>query len=106
MSDEVIALIYNFLSDKDQTCAEIFKRGFELNLACVEDLPPLEEIVKFFIKSKKKKSEPSTLPNNDEVENIVAMAKSNPSDFLERIVKKRQTKSMIEDDTSTETEGC
>lgn len=95
MTEETVALIYKFLSEKDIACAEIFNRSFEPNLSCVENLPSLEDIVKQYLKSKKK-AEPNQC--SSEIGNIMSMVKSNPSDFLEAIVKKRESKN--EEDTS------
>lgn len=103
MSKELIALVFKFLSDKDGTCAEIFKRGFEPEIQCVENWPSLEEIVDMFVQSKKKAEQPPTagLANatHDE-QKIMAAAQKNPSDFLERLVQKRLEKNHDSDTES------
>lgn len=88
MSDEVIALVYNFLAQKDASLAEIFKRGFSPNLECVSSLPPLEELVRLFIKSKKKNASPTTSASNEKIQSMMK-TKIDLSDFLEKIVLRR-----------------
>lgn len=92
MSKELVALIYKFLADNDGTCAEIFKRGFNPDVSCVEGLPSLDEIVQKSIKSKQKGQQPALdnqLNESPKSLEIMAIAQKNPSEFLERIVKKR-----------------
>lgn len=98
MSKELIALVYNFLVEKDATCAEIFKRGFEPDITCAQNLPPLEEIGNHFINSKKNNIKKKPLPEDDAVvaasdaRKIMEIAQKNPSNFLEHIIKKRDGK--------------
>lgn len=84
---EVVALIYGFLSEKDHTCAEIFKRSFNPDLNCSKDLPPLEDIVEFYMKSRKKKAETKEIERHNEYKSSYEIG--TPSDFLTKIVKKR-----------------
>lgn len=105
MSKESVALIYKFLTENDGTCAEIFKRGFNPDVSCVENLPSLDEIVQNHIKSKNKEQQPplqNPLDESLKSSKIMAIAQKNPSEFLERIVKKRVDD--VESDTSSETD--
>lgn len=112
MSKEVLALVYEFLKEKDQTCAEIFKRGLNLNLTCAKDLPCLEEIVDFYIKSKKKEASKSSDVkisniNTKKLESMKQMGKTKSCDLLTQIVHKRNNDSIIigtDTDSNTETE--
>lgn len=104
MSKELVALVFKFLSEKDGTCAEIFKRGFEPDLECIENWPSLAEIVDKFVQSKKIAEKPpaeerSHASHEDKI--IMAVAQKNPSDFLERIVQKRIDK---KNDSDTESQ--
>lgn len=113
MSGEVLALVYEFLKKKDQTCAEIFKRGSNLNVICAKDLPCLEEIVDFYIKSKKKEASKSSdvkisNMNATKLESMMQMGKTKSCDLLTQIVHKRNSDSIIIDtdtDSNTETDG-
>lgn len=60
MSNEVLAVVYEFLNERDQTCADIFKRGFDPKPNCAKDFPHLEEIVDFYIKTKMKEASKSS----------------------------------------------
>lgn len=95
MTEEVLALVYKFLQNKDQTCAEIFKRGFNPNENCASNLPSLEEIVQFYIASKKKETSRSlrtndTTMSSSELQSMIEIGKTKSSDFLTRIVNKRK----------------
>lgn len=91
MEKQVISLIYLFLSEKDQTLAEIFKRQFSPDLSTVDDLPSLIEIVEDYIKKSKKSSSKSSSSeavdlNSTQISAMIQSTKMNPSSFLERIV--------------------
>lgn len=90
MSDETIAIVYSFLSTKDNTCAEIFKRSFAPNLDCAKELPNLDEIVKFYIKMNKKpepKKRNTELHSHEALKSAIKIESS--SDFLTKLVHKR-----------------
>lgn len=92
MSEETVALIYKFLSDNDQTFAEMFKRQFNPNLDSIKDLPALEEIVQNHIQAKKAKitKQISTeIPCRSKIESMINAVKSDPCSFLKKIVNKR-----------------
>lgn len=107
MEQQVISLIYLFLSDKDQSLAEIFKRQFSPDLSNVSDLPSLIEIVEDYIKKTKKSSskkdcnEPIDL-NSSQVSAMIQSTKMNPSSFLERIVKMRDGAKISSDEDSSD----
>lgn len=105
---EVIALVFDFLKKKDQTCAEIYKRAFDPDQTIVENLPPLEEIVEFYLKSKKKveskKSGKANIVDPKELENMMQIAKTKSSDLLTLIVNKRNQGDVWDSDTQSEEE--
>lgn len=112
MSKQTIALIYNFLEEKDSVCAEIFKRGFQPDSSSIVNFPPLDNIIQQFIKSTKKneKKVDSSVEGEAESEKkIMEIAQQNPSKFLEQIVQKRKeavTSSESEcDQSKTESES-
>lgn len=107
MEQQVISLIYLFLSDKDKSLAEIFKRQFNPDRSNMSDLPSLMEIVEDYIKRSKKStlkvnsSEPIDL-NSSQVNAMIQSTKMNPSNFLERIVNTRDAEKISSDDETTE----
>lgn len=106
MEKEVIALIYNFLTEKDRSLAEIFKRQFNPDLNIVADLPSLVEIVNEYIKKTKKDSAKNKLEdvmNTSQISSMIQNTKRNASEFLERIVAKQEV-SEHTSDTETEDE--
>lgn len=108
MEEETISLIYLFLSEKDKSLAEIFKRQFSPDLSKVKDLPSLIEIVEGFVKKKKKESSKSNYKpialNSAQITSMIQNTKTDSSDFLERIVIKRNDEKSCDDDTTEEEE--
>lgn len=99
--NKIFSLVYTFLKAKDKTCAEIFKRSFESEISDTIDLPPLEEIISFYInKNKRKENEKvDCMPMAEQdLDSLLRIAKSKSNDLLTRIVNKDRHD---EDDTDS-----
>lgn len=102
MSQEVISLIYAFLNEKDATLGELFKRQFDPDVSLAGNFPSLEQIVQEYIRKTKKVALPKTTNSHviDLDSSLINIARTKPSDFLERIVN-RNDENISEDSTSS-----